>query len=311
MAHNEPCCGNDHDHDSFPELSDILDDPTLADCCRRDVIQQRKSQAIKDVLLEHDPTTAGLKAYSGVIASTPPQASTSHQSSASSDSQQPCITEDGEILLLRQTRLKELQQRAMQQSKAQQLGFGVLNDVPESSLLAEVERRDGCAVCHISVQGSELCSHIDQHLEGLAHVYRATFFACVAVPKKSRSLAAQLRLDSLPAIVCFKNASVVGRSPTTMFGWEVDVAEEQLDAYFKRLGVLHQGHPDASISGRSELRGDDSSSDDSDFGESGAGGGGNDDTPCEVCGRCYPHEHVRAVYRRQDSDDEDDDSDFD
>lgn len=32
--------------------------------------------------------------------------------------------------------------------------------------------------------------------------------------------------------------------------------------------------------------------------------------PCEVCGRCYPHEHVKAVYRDHGSSD-DEGSNFD
>ena len=35
--------------------------------------------------------------------------------------------------------------------------------------------------------------------------------------------------------------------------------------------------------------------------------GRSKDAPCEVCGRRYPHEHVRAVYSTREPGDEEDD----
>ncbi|GFR50739.1 hypothetical protein Agub_g12996, partial [Astrephomene gubernaculifera] len=105
--------------------------------------------------------------------------------------------------------------------------------------------------------------------------------------------------EELPGLVCFRSGAVVGRAPLSQFGAAGGaLVEEEVTAYLRRLRVL-RGEQQAGRGGRAADTEDDGSKADEEEAEEWRV------KPCELCGRSYPHEHVRAVYgadrRRADS----------
>ncbi|KAF5830954.1 hypothetical protein DUNSADRAFT_13811 [Dunaliella salina] len=284
MQHNQAqeCYGSRIGEESCPQddcmpssigAEDFAWDPTMAACCIEDIKNQRKGDAVRQKLLAVDPTRLRAPVISTSIppaALAPGSTQTEVMEAAGEEGGQ---SEDEELAALRVRRKGELQQRMQQNFRAQAQGFGQLNDVSGAQLMERLKSSSGCSVCHCSVEGFEPSNQLDQHLEALAHQYRGTLFLRTLVGRKS-PLKAQLSLPCLPALVCFRNGAVVGRTGLLTFGPPDDVLEELDDE----------------------------------------GGSGDQESwknpPCEVCGRCYPHEHVKAIYREHPSSDEEG-SDFD
>jgi hypothetical protein len=71
MAGCAPCCdAEDADIDGL--LQEMADDPTMAQCCIRDLRSQKRSAALKRELLKVDPTTQRHKAAQLVLGTAPP-----------------------------------------------------------------------------------------------------------------------------------------------------------------------------------------------------------------------------------------------
>jgi len=84
----------------------------------------------------------------------------------------------------------------------------------------------------------------------------------------------------------------VACAPVARFCADGALVEDRVDAFLRRAGVLpNQGSGSGSRGSDDEEGGDEEEE-------------GDGDRPCELCGRTYPHEHVRAVYGRRDSDQE-------
>jgi hypothetical protein len=150
---------------------------------------------------------------------------------------------------------------------------------------------DGCAACDV----------LDESLESLAHRYRGTAFVRARAPARGPE-ASELRRaygleqQLLPVLLVLRDGAIVGRSHLDMFGPAGEVHEEAVAAYLHRLRALREprgarAHTGAAGAAR---RGSDSGSEDGKEEEDAEARYGD---ACEVCGRCYPHEHVRAVYR--------------
>lgn len=82
------------------------------------------------------------------------------------------------------------------------------------------------------------------------------------------------------------------------FGPYGDLIEEQVVSYLRRLKALRGSRGDRRVIEVEEGEGE------GEEGEEGEGKG----VPCEVCGRRYPHEHVKSLYttRGDDADEGDD-----
>ncbi|KAG2433284.1 hypothetical protein HXX76_008351 [Chlamydomonas incerta] len=283
----------------LPDPSDLEDDPTLAGCCAEDLKNFRRAEKLRNALLEVDPTMARLKLAAQVLPGPPPPV---QQGGGSPLELTDDDEDDPELAELRARRLQELQRQAAERQVASSQGYGQLNDVPGDKLLVTVEGVQGPAVVHVAVPGHEAGALLDEHLTVLAHRHRGTFFGRAAVRGGGRGdpLAAQLRLGEvgLPSLVCFRGGAVVGRAALPQFGPPGGLVEEEVTAFLQRLRVLRSGESGPQPGPRgARRRGGDASEDD--------GGGQEDDDeedeewrvkPCEVCGRRYPHEHVRAVY---------------
>jgi hypothetical protein len=68
------CCIRDSNSPTgvMTELDEILTDPTLDSCCRRDILEQKRVSALKETLLRMDRTTHQLKLTNEVIVKNPP-----------------------------------------------------------------------------------------------------------------------------------------------------------------------------------------------------------------------------------------------
>ncbi|KAG2449430.1 hypothetical protein HYH02_005577 [Chlamydomonas schloesseri] len=310
------CDATDAARFGLPDPSDLVDDPTLAGCCAEDLKNFRRAEKLRNVLLEVDPTMARLKLTGRVMPGPPPAALPEQQGKGSPLELTDEDEDDPELAELRARRLLELQRQAVERNAASSQGFGQLNDVPGAKLLETLEGVQGPAVVHVAVAGHEAGEVLDEHLAVLAYRHRGTFFGRVSVRSGGRGepLAAQLRLTDagLPCLVCFRGGAVVGRAPLSQFGPPGGLVEEEVTSYLQRLRVLRscESRPQPGPE-RTRRRGGDAASDGSEVGDE------EDEEewrikPCEVCGRRYPHEHVRAVYgasgasRRDGSDDEDD-----
>jgi len=289
-----------------PDAEEWANDPTMADCCRRDAQQARYVAGVKAALLTTDPTTAALKLRARVAALPPPSAEAEEEDPASG----------GELERLRQARLAEMRAAAARAEAAAADGAGSLVDAPEGGLLRELDRRGGAAVVHVVVDGAELCAALDEALAGLAAEHRGTFFARVRVARRAHLLERALPLEAPPPLLlCFRDGALVGQAPSASFAWAEDVDEGALRAHLRRLRVLRRG-PGAGAGRPGRGGGGDgagSSGGEEEEEEDGEGGDGGRGlravAPCPTCGRTYPHEHVRAVYGRESSEGGED-SDF-
>lgn len=278
------CCPEDLDEEEQNLLDELVDDPALADCCLRDLQEQREVQKLKSRLLERDRSTARLKEQSRVLphveAQSPYQAE-AHLPDEDDES-------DEEVTRLRMLRIEEFKR-----ATASRRGAGLVRDIDESQLLSALEESDAAVVCHLHVEGYEVCQQLDELLSTLAYRHKQTDFIRCAVSRRSRLMAA-LQLVGLPALLCWRDGQVIGKAPLLQFGNPQEIYEEQVELYLGRLRMYNSGETGSS-------RHCNNSEDELDDGTSAPN---STDRPCELCGRTYPHEHFRAVYARQDSEDD-------
>ena len=93
----------------------------------------------------------------------------------------------------------------------------------------------------------------------------------------------------------------MGAAGLDAFGAPECIREEAVDKWLRRLKVLHQQLPSSSgtAAGATARRRGGGSVDGTDSGseEGGATDEGDDwQQPCDVCGRRYPHQHIRSMY---------------
>ncbi|GLC36552.1 hypothetical protein PLESTB_000161100 [Pleodorina starrii] len=313
-ASSNACCMSKEDKDAadaarfgLPDPRELEDDPVLAGCCEEDLHNLRRAEALHKALLDVDCSTSRMKLQQQALHVTQHPQPQSQEPGGKEDGlgEEDDDDDDDELLSeLRRRRLAELQRQAAERQQAADQGYGRLNDVAAGALLARVEQLDhpGAAtvVAHLTVSGCEAGAVLDEHLTCLAHRHRGTFFARVAV-KRNDPLAARLRLEGLPALVCFRSGALVGRAAVSQFGPPGCLVEEEVTSYLQRLSVLRG---ESAVGGRAagDAPGDEDAEEQEEEEEWRL-------KPCDVCGRRYPHEHVRAVYgtchRRSDSSGED------
>jgi hypothetical protein len=214
---------------------------------------------------------------------------------------------------LRALRLKELQKEARARSALQSQGHGTLSTVSQTKIFKVIEDESSLehyVILHFVIEGDEQGQIVDQRLELLAGKYLGTRFIRCPVPPTS-SLPQRFGLPpGLPGIISLFQGTILASS--SIFDLQCEEDEEVDDAvenWLKKRKFL-------SISASSE-----------DGGKNNGGGGGffreknqEDDVsdededewrkPCEECGRTYPHEHIRSIYRTTTaSDDEENDDD--
>lgn len=314
------------------ELQEMAFDPTMDQCCRRDVQQQINQERIRHALQQQDRVDARQRMAAATIRrDAPPDASGSssvdsrgpeqqqphaqheHHSKQQQEQQGASEGDDAELQRLREQRLRQLRAESAVKQEQRQEGFGRLNTVQESNLLKLCIHDPpgrGLLVVHLAVQGYEPCNTLDECLEEAAAHYRGTYFVRCVV-SRGTPLVAQLQLPhGIPALLVVKHGAVLGKAHINQFGG-ADIWSEEVMSYLQRFKVLHTGTSSSSnnravaaAAAVDAAGSSDGGSSDGDVDE--ADGGWQ--TPCEVCGRTYPHEHIRSIYssRQHDSSDEDD-----
>ena len=114
------------------ELAEMRNDPTMSQCCIRDLEHQRKGEALRQKLLAADRTSKALHPH-GVVLAAPPLRDfpmTEQRRDEEEDS-------DEEVKTLREKRRQQL----LQQARSAQRGEarGQLIDVPASQLLVRLQ----------------------------------------------------------------------------------------------------------------------------------------------------------------------------
>lgn len=280
----------------LPDPSELEDDPVLADCCAEDLRNMRQAERLRQALLEVDRSTARLRLHQQAQPQQPPLQPADEEPGGSDLDSDFGSEGDPELEELRRKRLAEMQRQAAERQQQAVQGFGTLSDLQPGHLLGRVEELGGAVVAHLAVAGCEAGAQLDEHLSVLAHRHRGTFFCRVAL-KRGDTLQRRLGMDTLPGLVCFRSGAVVGRAPVSQFGPPGCIVEEEVTSYLRRLRVLRDargegggaGGRGGSKGGAAATNSDEDDGEDSDQDEWRV-------KPCELCGRRYPHEHVRAVY---------------
>ncbi|GLI62255.1 hypothetical protein VaNZ11_004860 [Volvox africanus] len=282
------CCTSKEEKDAadaarfgLPDPRELHDDPVLAGCCEEDLQNMRRAEALRTTLLAVDRSTVRLKLHQEALHI--PQQQQQLDPEMDELDELDMDDDDAVLLDLRLRRLVELQRRAAERQQQSSCGYGRVNSLAPGALLERLERLEtpgAAAVTHLAVAGCEAGALLDEHLTCLAHRYPGTYFARVAV-KRGEPLAARLKVESLPALVCFRAGALVGRAPVSQFGPSGCLVEEEVTSYLRRLRVLRErpGVHDDSMQ-------DDDQEEEEEWKLK----------PCDLCGRRYPHEHVRAVY---------------
>ncbi|GBF95870.1 hypothetical protein Rsub_08461 [Raphidocelis subcapitata] len=303
------------------ELEALSFDPALEGCCRRDVAASIRSGRVKRALQGADRSAARARAAGAAVVRDPAALAALAAAEAaaarrggggdggegSGSGSEGSSDSDGgrggggggELAALREARLAQLRAAAARARGGGEAGYGRLNDVPPEKLLSLVEELGGRVVAHLASEGAPACDHLDEQLAALAHAHRGTYFARVPIRRtrgasagggaRGGALAEALGLPALPALAAFRRGAVVGRAPVAQFGGGADIIEEEVYGYLSRLRVLSEGRG----GGKGGGGGGDDDSDAAGSSDGDEGGG----APCDLCGRTFPHEHVRAMYR--------------
>lgn len=128
------------------QLKDMALDPALEDCCRRDLEQQIKSERIRQALQRDDRVEARQRLAAATLRTSADAAGAAVQQEQLPDARAPSRQQqqqqqeqlhegDHELQRLRQQRLRQLQAESAAKQEQRREGFGVLNTVPESSVL--------------------------------------------------------------------------------------------------------------------------------------------------------------------------------
>ncbi|KAF8070999.1 hypothetical protein HT031_001080 [Scenedesmus sp. PABB004] len=297
------------------ELQDMALDPTLDQCCRRDLDDQIARERIRACLQAADRVDARTRAAAaavvrdaGVVAAAAAaadaadaDAAAAAAAAAAADGSAAQPREpgggEGELAALRAARLAQLRAAAAAQAAGARAGLGSLNDVPEGKLLgllAEPPGR-GVLVAHLAVAGHEPCNALDETLAAAAARYRGTYFARVVVARGT-PLVARLQLPGgVPALLVARDGALLGRAQLSQFGGH-DIWEEEVLSYLRRFRALLGGEGEAGGARRPGGADDDAGASSGDESDGGGQGRGDWSAACEVCGRSYPHTHVRAIY---------------
>lgn len=278
--------------DQVSELEALSWDPTLESCCRRDAEQQCAIAKAKVSLLRHDRVEKRLQIMENVL------------KVPENIGEKPCHHHplddvDKELEELRCMRLKQLKKDAMRAAELGKEGCGCVKTVKESELLElAFESYTPHVVCHcVAVDGASSEARYEEFFDVLARKYTGTrFFRCPIKPSSTLPL----RIGLPEGIVYLLNGEIKSMLPFQ--GSKSDDEEETIDSKLRRLGALFtiEELNDAENAkaywggmSRRDCRSD-SGSDVED---------GEWMVPCTLCGRRYPHQHVRTMYQGNQSDD--------
>lgn len=333
---SDACCSADHPDSAAAHLSsrasrleqELEDDPTLQDCCRRDLEQEAKASRQQAALSRVDRAARAELARKLGGAVVPPPAAKKDNGDLESDFDLEDDDDEASLAELRNLRLSQMKQRREQQERNKGIGAprsddpgpGRLSEVKASnvfSLAASLSRgstrkRELPFVVHLADAGSPAGAVLDELLETLAGDFGGSRFARAGPSSKSTDVRASvLAAAAIPPAVAsregaggvlavFRGGGLVGAAPVSAFcsgERSGELIEESAVAWLKKCrGLLaKKAESRAEKTTREGDGGAPSSSSDDDGGGSGASDEDKDADPCEVCGRTYFHTHVRPV----------------
>ncbi|KAK9916620.1 hypothetical protein WJX75_004968 [Coccomyxa subellipsoidea] len=258
------------------------DDPTLADCCRRDLQEQKYTQRIKEQLLSHDRTYERIDLAKSAFLRDQGAIREALKREEELDSLATDSDEDAALQDMRELRLRQLHQQNAMKEEAALLGAGSLQGVPEQDLQRVIQEASAAAmVCHLCVPGCEADTLLDEILDSLAHEYRGTAFLRSPLSGPRSPVLAQFGLLWASGLVCFRKGDVSGRAPLESLGTHGEIFEESVLRFLRRSGALHVASSGTELE-KEESNG--SEGEESEWQE-----------PCAICGRRYYHEHIRSV----------------
>lgn len=125
--------------DVIQELQEMALDPTLDQCCRRDIESQIYAERIRQSLQQHDRIDTRQRLATSAICRDGSQLETLQEQQElqlpQPDKPEQHIAVDQELEQLRLERLRQLKALSAVQQEQQQAGFGTVNTVLESKLL--------------------------------------------------------------------------------------------------------------------------------------------------------------------------------
>ncbi|GMH40162.1 hypothetical protein BSKO_08066 [Bryopsis sp. KO-2023] len=264
----EGCCSNEKRSNAEGEE---LFDPTMAECCIRDAIQQRKIETAKAHLRSVDVSMKALDIRNQVFLPNDTQHSTPQEHSEDEDSD-----DDPVLKEIRDRRIRELEKRVW---SGKEPAANSVTTCRDADALEETLRSDHApSIVHIAVPSSKASCCFDELLDRLAPKYSETRFLRLVYAKNTPNHFLKMGSKGPPAVSCFSSGSLVGQACLSSFLWDGDLLEEKMMRFFRKLHVLKKRGEGGQESESSLSSGDDD----------------EDpwlDDPCDVCGRRYPHKH--------------------
>ncbi|CAL5224964.1 g7736 [Coccomyxa viridis] len=195
-------------------------------------------------------------------------------------------SDDEGLKQARQNRLQELQQQARLRASEQEQGLGFLQDMPSNALQDLVQSTDMPIVCHLVAEGLRAGDEMDELLQKLAGRYRGTYFCRTPIASKGDAGFRHLAVEQFPGLFILDQGKLASQILQDELQEDDDIVEERVMSYLKQCGALREStgpHQDAATATEGMDEKDEE--------------GGEWQEPCEICGRRYHHEHVRAVTR--------------
>lgn len=196
-----------------------------------------------------------------------------------------------EVSRLRELRVRELRAQAARHAELEQLGRGIVATLTEREAAALVAEAPRPVVLHMGTSGFAACEEVDEALAGCSGRWRDVHLATTDI-RRTSDWPIRLGLQGVPCLAAFARGKLVAQATFHAFGWPEGIDAEAVELWMRRvLPPLLGQQQEAGRRGKDE-------SEEEDAGPI---------EPCAVCGKCYPHEHVKAIYKSLYDSDEDSD----
>lgn len=254
--------------------SNMEDDPTLQDCCRRDLEASRKSDQLKERLREVDRTRQRERIEAAVL-SEAPQHDSFDCTDPICDVGGCCGGIDAELQQVRERRLQQLRAQAACQAEAAALQYGILHNMPPDNAL-ELILLAKLSLCYMA-SGAASDGDLDQIMQTLSRTQQDTLFLRAEFVAGSK-LAEHCRMPG-PGLVVLREGRPIAAGPLEAFFVDGRISSAAVDAWLQQSAMASPAFLPACAAGSTDSEGSDAD----DWKE-----------PCALCGRTYPHEHVSA-----------------
>jgi hypothetical protein len=295
---NDKNCGVSHEAELEAHLQEGWDsgDAPMAACCARELDEMRENNRVLGILKKADVSTQHLRKKEAAISTARPLPSVSTsmaQQDVIEDEDSDFGSDDGEVdAEFERYRAERMAQ--LKKESAQRVKLGAVASVDNNGLQKILKEQSwkgmgsggsSVLVCQFSVKGDAFSHELDEVVDQLAARYAKLSF--VRIQKTKGLVINQRDQVNQAALCCFE----AGQHKSILFGEEIgapeEVNERVIVRWLQALGVVAER--------RRQQNGSDEEYDD------------EEGEPCVVCGRCYPHEHIKTVQaKRSDSEDESD-----